>query len=66
MIVLVFPGSLNTSTIASMVRIVPLKKLKFERITHPIQIPNSKEINTCRVFIAKIIATNGGSIDQNP
>ena len=42
----VLPASLKTLTTASIVAIVPVKRLKSDKITQPIHIPVIREINT--------------------
>ena len=62
----VLPGSLKTLTSASMEAKVPLKKFQSFKMTQPIQTPRKSEMKTCRVLMAKRMATNGGSKDHNP
>ena len=62
----VFPGSKKTSTIPFIVRIKPFKGFQSPIISHPKNIPVKREINTCLVLIAKVIAIIGGIKDRKP
>ena len=64
--ILVFPGSLNTFTIPSIVKRIPFNGFHPPIINHPINIPVRSEINTCFVLIARKIEIIGGSKDKKP
>jgi hypothetical protein len=63
---LVFPGSSNTLTIFSMVKKIPFIGFQFPIISQPKKIPVNKDIKTCFVLIANIIAINGGIKERKP
>ena len=63
---LVFPGSLKTLTILSIVNRIPWIGFQFPMINPPKKIPVNKEIKTCFVLIARMIAIIGGIKERKP